>query len=527
MSNKKRIGLIASGTYISDGLSAELGPVPSCLVPLGNTLLLYEQYFSIRDLVDRVFVSLPEGFDLQPIDRDRIESLEINIVYCDPTLSIGESINNAINSIGIYDHELIILYGDTIISGLEVFPSDAASVHSGWGEYKWADLKKIFSSRADKYEDLTLSGLFSFSNTAKLLRSIVCAKGDFLAAIRAYNGFAEMQLINSGDWYDFGHVQTYFQSTGLVTTQRSFNRVQINKRDVIKASCNDRKIKAEASWFSDIPKHIAAFTPTFLGERQIDGLSGYATTNTYLSTLANLAVFGNLKINTWNNIFEACGEFIHECRRVTPLEPLHLSADSYFGNKTMERIEEFSRSLNGSVMLSCQMIDGQAVPPITEILDTANGLISKSIHGPECLIHGDLCFSNIFFDFRSASIKVIDPRGELPDGTRSVFGLQSYDIAKLAHSIIGGYDLIIANYIQCDIIGNKMMTETSFLESKRWLELREAFLASNIVAGYNTQQLNAMVVHLLLSMLPLHADRPDRQAAMLAMSYKFHNKIAN
>ena len=39
------------------------------------------------------------------------------------------------------------------------------------------------------------------------------------------------------------------------------------------------------------------------------------------------------------------------------------------------------------------------------------------------------------------------------------------------------------------------------------------------------QTLNAMLVHLFLSMLPLHADRPDRQAAMLAMAYKFHRSI--
>jgi hypothetical protein len=527
MGDTMRIGLIASGAFLSDGLSAELGRIPPCLVPLGNDHLLYHQHSAIRNLADRLFVSLPEGFDLNPTDQKRIEELGIEILYSDPTLKIGESLANSINSIGLYDHELLILYGDTLISGVVSFPSDAVSVHPSWGEYSWAELGRVFGPRSDQYLDMTLSGVFSFSSVPQLLRSIVRAKGDFLDAICLYNKAVEVQLINTGDWFDFGHVQTYFHSTGLVTTQRGFNSLQIGKREVLKASHNCRKMKAEAGWFNDIPAHMATFTPAFLGEREVNGTFGYATANTYLSTLASLAVFGDLKTTTWNNILGACAEFLRECRKVAPAEPLHLSADQYFGSKTTARIEEFSRSEAGSRMLSCRRIDGRAVPPISEILDMTNEIIRKTNHGYECMVHGDFCFSNIFYDFRSTSIKVIDPRGELPDGTRSIYGLQSYDIAKLAHSIIGGYDLIIANYIRCEILDGTMSTDTAFLESTRWQRLGEVFADSEIVAIHSMQTLNAMLVHLFLSMLPLHADRPDRQAAMLAMAYKFHRSIGD
>lgn len=527
MGDKIRIGLIASGTFLSDGLSAELGRIPPCLVPLGNDHLLYHQHSEIRNLADRIFVSLPEGFDLHPIDQKRIEELGIEILYSDPTLKIGESIANCINSIGLYGHELLILYGDTVIKGLETLPSDAVTVHRSWGEYSWAVLGSIFGPKADRYSDMTLSGVFSFSSVPDLLRSIVRAKGDFLDAIRLYNKAVEVQLINSGDWFDFGHVQTYFHSTGLVTTQRGFNSLKISKREVLKASHNCRKMKAEAGWFNDIPAQVATFTPAFLGERKVDGMFGYATANTYLSTLADLAVFGDLKTTTWSNILGACAEFLRECRKVAPAEPLNLSPNQYFGSKTAARMEEFSRSEAGSRMLSCTRIDGEAVPPISEILDVTNEIICNTNHGYECMIHGDFCFSNIFYDFRSTSIKVIDPRGELPDGTRSIYGLQSYDITKLAHSIIGGYDLIIANYIRCEILDGTMSADMSFRESERWRRLGEVFADSEIGGIHSMQALNAMLVHLFLSMLPLHADRPDRQAAMLAMAYKFHRSITD
>lgn len=525
MGETMRIGLIASGTFLSEGLSAELGRIPPCLVPLGNDHLLYHQHSVLQNLADRIFVSLPEGFDLHPIDKKRIEALGIEILYSDPTLKIGESIANCINSIGLYDQELLILYGDTVISGLDSFPSDGVSVHPSWGEYNWAELDRLFGSRADEYSDMTLSGLFSFSSVPELLRSIVRAKGDFVDALRLYNEAVEVQLVDSGDWFDFGHVQTYFHSTGLVTTQRDFNSLQITKREVLKASDNLGKMRSEAAWFNDIPAHIATFTPVFLGEREVNGMLGYATANTYLSTLANLAVFGDLKTNTWKSILGACAEFLRECRKVVPEEPLRLTPDQYFESKTRARIEEFSRSEVGSRLLSCRRIDGRASPSIQEILDVTNEIIRSKDRGPECMIHGDFCFSNIFYDFRSASIKVIDPRGELPDGTRSIYGLQSYDIAKLAHSIIGGYDLIIANYIRCEIHGDSMSTDASYFESPRWQRLAAVFADSEIAAIHSTQTLNAMLVHLFLSMLPLHADRPDRQAAMLAMAYKFHRTM--
>jgi hypothetical protein len=525
MSDTIRIGLIASGTFLSDGLSAELGRIAPCLVPLGNDHLLYHQHSVLQNLADRIFVSLPEGYDLHPMDQKRIEGLGIEIIYSDPSLKIGESIANCINSIGLYDHELLILYGDTLIKDLDSFPRDAVSIHQSRGEYSWAALDRIFGVETEQDSHLTLSGLFSFSNIPNLLRAIVRAKGDFLEAIRLYSLVSEIQLVNKGDWFDFGHVQTYFQSTGLVTTQRGFNSLQITKSEVLKASHKSQKMKAEAGWFNDIPPHMSTFTPAFLGERQVNGMFGYATANTYLSTLANLAVFGDLKTITWNNILGACAEFLRECRKVTPKQPIYLSADEYFGSKTIARIDEFSSVESGARMLSCYRVDGRAVPSISEILVVTNEIIRQADHGSECMIHGDFCFSNIFYDFRSTSIKVIDPRGELPDGTRSIYGLQSYDIAKLAHSIIGGYDLIIANYVHCEIIDGTMSTDMSFLESIRWQRLVRVFADSEIASIHSRQTLNAMLVHLFLSMLPLHGDRPDRQAAMLAMAYKFYQLI--
>ena len=53
------------------------------------------------------------------------------------------------------------------------------------------------------------------------------------------------------------------------------------------------------------------------------------------------------------------------------------------------------------------------------------------------ITHGDLCFNNVLADPIHHLIKLIDPRGEMPDTNRDMevgYGDLRYDIAKLAHS---------------------------------------------------------------------------------------------
>lgn len=515
-----RIGLITSGAFLQDSLAAELGRIPACFVPLGNRRLLQRQHEEISKLADKVYISLPEDFELYYEDRQQITDLGLTIIPCDAALSIGDAIANCINTISIYDAEIVVLYGDTVITNLNAFMSDAVSVHLPLSEYRWADLNDLFGDRARDHADKTLSGLFAFASIPDLLRSIIQAKGDFLEAIRHYDELNELTLAPDGEWFDFGHVQTYFRSTSLVTTQREFNELQITAREVVKRSKNTHKIESEEAWFRDIPPSMRAFTPAYLGPRNSGGLSGYATANTYLSTLSNLAVYGELQSSTWVTIFNACADFLNECRAVRPDTHLGINPADYFGTKTRNRLEGFAASDQGGILKNARKMENRVLPSVDEMLEVTEQVIAEIDHGPECLIHGDFCFSNIFFDFRSLSVKVIDPRGELPDGTRSIYGLQSYDVAKLLHSVIGGYDLIIAGFVRARLENDTIAMEVPIRDNAHRRRIIEAFRNSVIATTYSPRAVDAMLVHLFLSMLPLHADRPDRQIAMLGTAYQ-------
>ena len=137
-------------------------------------------------------------------------------------------------------------------------------------------------------------------------------------------------------------------------------------------------------------------------------------------------------------------------------------------------------------------------------------------------MHGDFCFTNIFFDFRTMRIRTIDPRGGMDDDENSILGDWRYDLAKISHSLIGGYDLVLA--------GRYRLLETSpfdvtldFIDAKVLYCAQEQYGAIQ-VDGMNPKsiQIISIVIHLFLSMIPLHADRPDRQNAFFANALRLY-----
>jgi hypothetical protein len=241
--------------------------------------------------------------------------------------------------------------------------------------------------------------------------------------------------------------------------------------------------------------------------------AGYRTANTYLATLANLAVFGHLNIYVWSQIFDACKRSFDVTRR-------HCSQDrptftSYYEEKTVERLRRYADQAPHTIDAGLHF-NGVAIPSMLEMARISADIIAASPDPEASLIHGDFCFSNIFYDFRSHSVRVIDPRGLSPMGEVSLYGDPRYDVAKLAHSVISGYDMIIAGRVAGSYADGNLSIDLSELSMPRWAIIIEAFERSGIMDAYSRRTIQAMLVQLFLSMLPLHADNPSRQTTFLA-----------
>jgi hypothetical protein len=164
-------------------------------------------------------------------------------------------------------------------------------------------------------------------------------------------------------------------------------------------------------------------------------------------------------------------------------------------------------------------LNGHAAPPLRAIAHEAAGALLSSEAAPSFL-HGDFCFSNILFDFRAGRVKTIDPRGTDALGRPSRFGDLRYDLGKLAHSVLGLYDFIVAGFYLLQAEGCDLAFRVL---SERCLPVQRLFIHTPFAGRLPAQwQCYPVMVLLFLSMLPLHADDPRRQQALMANGIRLY-----
>ena len=118
--------------------------------------------------------------------------------------------------------------------------------------------------------------------------------------------------------------------------------------------------------------------------------------------------------------------------------------------------------------------------------------------------HGDPCFSNILYSQTNQYLKLIDPRGA--DNEDELFTEPYYDVAKLSHSALGGYDFINQEKFELavdDALGLRLEFQDP---PPDWA--RRLFLDRLTMAGFDPTLTRLCEASLFISMLPLHIDRP-------------------
>ena len=507
--------LITSANYVNYGLASEFGNIPPCMLPVQNKRLYEHQYNLIEKLQSKldhredIYLSLPSTYDVPKFDRIKLSSLGISTITIEPEVSLLTSIYAAINMINSKDEPIRILLGDTLFSDLPA-SLDVYLYDSSEDDYKWdySDPQNVYS------------GYFAFSNQEKLLSvmdDIYNSDDDnFTDVVGRY----KLTGAKASGWLDFGLQNTYYRSISKFTTQRAFNSLDISRFSVKKYSNDNRKMKAESNWYKSIPTDMKHFTPALWNEFG----NGYEIEYFYLSSLANMYVYGESSYNTWVNIINACCEFLsseysHKCD--DPISVAHIN-NKLFTEKTMSRINLYAKDndfdLNHPIRLN-----GKILPPINKIIEELDEAIEKDATRYASVMHGDFCFSNILYDFKSQSVKVIDPRGISADGKDiSIYGDLRYDIAKLAHSIIGKYDFIMS--LRFEYIENyKYDIKFTIYDDDSYNDMIEYFI-SEIASRYGitAKVIYPIMINLFLSMLPLHSDDVIRQKALLSNALRLY-----
>lgn len=518
--------LILSGTYVGPELVSEFGQLPPCFLPNGTQRLFEDQIAFGRSLASELAIMLPDGFEAPPSDAAKLSANDIRVLRTDQAGTAGRSLSEALGSLR-HDGRLFVLFGDTLVSygdhlsEPDSFASGTTRHLARWASYADDDGRTVFSEsvQADGESHDVVAGFFDFADGA-LLRDLAARHPDFIDLLNAYAEARSLRPVPTKRWLDFGHLHTYYWSRRTELTSRAFNKVVGDGLTICKTGTPARKIYAEASWFQNLPLRLRPFVPHFIDvhhEPQI----GYELEYLHLPLLSELYTFANLPSRLWLNIVSSCKNFLEICQatrpkafETTPDFPNRFFRDMFLG-KTTARLRTFAESTD--LLLDREWkLNGAATPTLLKTVENMIGLIRPSRADDICIWHGDFHFANIFFDFRSQRVRVVDPRGMLSDGTITMFGDARYDIAKLTHSVVGMYDFLIAGRYSLDYRGGYSIRLDFQPDAERDRFIGE--YSSYRVGSYRCgdAETMAMVALLFLSMLPLHDNDRDRQFALLA-----------
>jgi hypothetical protein len=519
--------LIMSGAVVGQELAAEFGPLPPAFLPVG-VKRLYELQLAALSGAGPVHMVLPETFVPPDYDRARLDELLVEIVAIPEGLRLGEAVIYAINSIGVGDRPAHLLHGDTLITDP---PLDRHDVIVGGVQaqaYAWAEIG-MDGERITALETVpageegqgrpVAAGYFAFSSSLDLVRALTRARGDFVDGINHYLGDHVVGMEPAPDWLDFGHVQTFFQSRLAVTTARAFNSVRINGLTAYKSSADQAKMAAEAGWLAQAPAALKPFCARLVDAGAGEGRGFYQTEYEYLPVLSELFVYGAIARRPWLGVLGSCEDFLRLCALYRGPGSADQALQALTVDKTAARLDDFARA-DGFDIDRPLSFQGRPAPSLNGMAQALSGALKLDAGRAECVMHGDFCFSNILYNARVRRIKAIDPRGAVGE-TASLYGDPRYDLAKLAHSIVGRYDQIIAGRCRARRDGFDFDLDFEPLVCQPWLEAALADLRVDGISGADPT-VRAAMTGLFLSMIPLHADRPDRQRAFIANALRLY-----
>lgn len=299
---------------------------------------------------------------------------------------------------------------------------------------------------------------------------------------------------------------------------RYFNKIEEKNGYFYKSSQEQKKLRNEYDWMTKVRKNFPSLEE-FIPE-DLSILEGNGTTKLAMKyyPMGDLGQEYLKETNTESvqKRIKDCIEIlkkIFECEKRCPTSEDMVSLMKIYINKTLERLignpfKNFDLKINGEVYKKIFSKER-----LKAILDKC---IDLTFNCPYVsLIHGDFFFSNILIS--QDSYKIIDPRGDF--GGMSLYGDPRYDLAKLRHSINGGYDYIINEMYSLEILDDSHSIDYEILFRSDVEKNTEYF--DNLVKeefGFNIEEIKLIEALLFLTMIPLHSEDERRQLMFMGIA---------
>jgi len=209
--------------------------------------------------------------------------------------------------------------------------------------------------------------------------------------------------------------------------------------------------------------------------------------------LSDLMLYENLTESTWEYIVDKVfriklNYFSKACSDSQFVRSFADEAKLMWYDKTVERMSQCDKFFVGSHQ------NAFAVQALKVAAQTR----------PIEVVHGDLHFGNILYNYNTDQIKLIDPRGAYGSMKRTTYGDDTYDWAKLAHDLYHGYNAMVAD------VEHNQIVKDAFVSKLREYDLPvKTILDGGII--------------LLASCIPLHSDDEKRQQRFASYAKEYIN----
>ena len=536
--------LILSAGKIEKELESVFGSIPSGLIPLHGKPVIFR---IIDKLLKEGFkkISITTGFKKEILEKiiseQYSDQIKLNFITTDFEKPPGNSILTAIEK--MQEQQLLVILGDTLVenefSNLIqnnndfVLISENFETPANWCIVTLKDgkLDLIFDKKKNlekTNEQYALVGVYYFGDLKSLKHVYVKFNGQERIEISdLIKKYKEQKIISTEvckQWYDAGHVENYFVSKQMLLKARYFNSLRFDRSSeiVTKTSENILKLIDEIEWYKQIPNDLSKLIPKI---KEFDQSKKPFLKLEYIKhpTLAELWLYGDFSSKLWIEILKKLFEILNQFKKYSKSVSL-ADYNLIYKTKTEDRMQELTNS-NESFrhILASDMlfINGKKYRNWPVVKEEIELKIHDLYHEKDnCLIHGDLCFSNIFCDFKNKNFKLIDPRGKWGS---DMYGDIKYDVAKIRHSIIDGFDTI-TNGLYSASLSESNHVAMKIFKPKNHQEI--CMHLDNLIQNkWNLNEIKLIEGLLFISMLPLHKDHFERQLAFYSIGIQLLNEV--
>ena len=295
---------------------------------------------------------------------------------------------------------------------------------------------------------------------------------------------------------------------------RYFNTLENAGDLIVKRSKNHQKIKKEYESYYHLPDDMKRFFVQpfnhVVGKRE----SSYSMQLYKVPDVALLWVNESIDCVNFKKFLLRVFVFLKNRSSKSVLEN-DGSLDALYIAKLKDRIDSFRGldSYKGINNILVYANDGNGVDAIyNKFIELYSSYSKRVSRSKLCMSHGDLCFSNILYHKESNFLKFIDPRGG--ESASEIYLDEYYDLAKLSHSILGGYDFVVSGLYSIELGRDFQIKINSVLFDSN-IEQKKIFKTMVEENNYDYTFVRLCEASLFLSMLPLHADDPNRMLAFL------------